>query len=340
MLNTSNKKIFPIIMLISNAISHGESPKMNLDQTRTMAVGRFIVTIPEQATHEWGGAGYNSAGRFIRSFEAASHEVVKEAYEHECESLKMKHGEVEPKYETSKIGTLPHSYRIHFWGFPSKRKEWLGVKSYYWKGSRGYIFENESAFFPEEILACEQSQDNCFNQLVPRMDSEIPEGPGFCFNRAFFRGEPPKSDPNEHIALHINFPGHPDVFMRFSTDVVRGPQGKEDGLLARSSRGANLVPGVTKLRARERKVGQRLGEELIKRVQQSKSVVGYIFTWEYNGPGKSASDPAIMLELLTGWADPAVNSSLTQEEAVAIWEKVLPSIRYRVQAQPRPGQTP
>ena len=333
-------KLLIVILFAWSMLCHGKPNKMTINKMKSIPVGRFIIEIPNEASLRWGQTGYNGAGRLIKTFHAPTCDHIKKVFEHECNSMKLKHGDVEPKFENCKAGDLPNSYKIQFWNFPSQKNILLGIKAFYQKADRGYIFTSNADFTPEKINECEKELDNYFNKLSPRIDHEIPEGPGFCFEKSFFQGEPPQDFPNEHIAIHIGFPGHPDVFMRFSTDVVRVPQSGEDGLLARSSRHGNLFPGVTRIRARERKVGRYLGEELIKRVEAGKSVVGYLFTWEYNGPGESATDPAIMLELVTGWADPAVNSSLTQEEAMALWEKVLNSIRYRNTAPPQPSRTP
>lgn len=168
-----------------------------------------------------------------------------------------------------------------------------------------------------------------FARIRIRDNAEVPKEAGFCFDGAMFLGEPLPS-PNEHIALHASFPSNPDVFVRFCTDTVHGVP--NDNLLDRNARTASCLDpvfGIRLVRARDRVVGGYHGQELVKRYRESNLKVGYSFRWEYPGRFGDAKAPILSLEMMTGHANPPVNSSLRLKDAMALWDTMLDSIRYR-----------
>jgi hypothetical protein len=134
----------------------------------------------------------------------------------------------------------------------------------------------------------------------------------------------------------MEFPSHPDVFVRFCTDTVNEASANGRKLLERAGKYSPLewMIGVRRIRARERQVGPYQGQERVKRVRELNGKVGYTFMWEYMGQPNSATAPAMMLEMMTGYADPPVHSSLSGKQALALWDTMLDSIRYRVPETP------
>jgi hypothetical protein len=74
------------------------------------------------------------------------------------------------------------------------------------------------------------------------------------------------------------------------------------------------------------------GEEILQRVDELNGVKLHDFMWESFGHTKDVLLPKLTLELSTGIGRPGapVNSSLSDVEALALWEKISSSLRRRV----------
>jgi hypothetical protein len=310
----------------------------------TVPVGRFLIDIPEEATISWGRQGYEEPGSFIQTFEAPTPNLVKEAMEYDAKKYRKPHIDGGSQLESIVDGHIPNCWFMFFWDSELVKDNYIEVKGYFWKGGQGFVFRNNAVFTPQGMRERADLLERYFLMVQMRSPQEIPTEPGFCFKNAYFQGGP-KPDPTENIAMHVNLPSHPDVCVRFCTDVEYSASQTNPKLLDRTALtlaedAVNRLSGIRRLRARDRTVGPYHGQELLERIREYNGTVGYSFMWECLGRPKSATHPNLMLEMMTGYGEPPVASSLNRKEAMALWDAMVDSIRYRIPEPPPPAMSP
>jgi len=302
----------------------------------TLPVGRFLIDVPKEAEIDWGRQGFEWAGPFIQTFPVPTPELLKEALEAEADQWRVPHKEGGMQLEKIVVGNIPNSWFTYYWKDREiKFRNAVEVRGYFWNRGRGFVLNNDAENNSKGHMETSKLLEKYFHRIALRAPREIPVGPGFCFDHAYFQGEPARQ-PNEHIAMHITFPSNPDVYVRFCTDTVNEAGANGRKLLERvgASSPLHALMGVRRLRGQERKVGPYQGQELVERVREANLTVGYTFMWEYQGQAESATAPSLMLEMFTGYGEPPVNSSLSRKQALALWDAILDSIRYRTPETP------
>jgi hypothetical protein len=163
----------------------------------------------------------------------------------------------------------------------------------------------------------------------------IPTEPGFCFGPGMLL-DPIPASAAEKIVMFASFPRHPDVALAFNT--MAGLTVAWPSLLKRrakvvADRPITLRSHFSTLRAGPRLVHGLAGEEMATRVTELNSSTAYGFDWELPGTEDDLLLPAAHLEMSIGnspaGGDAAVQSSLHQEAALALWDKILSSLRVR-----------
>lgn len=183
-------------------------------------------------------------------------------------------------------------------------------------------------------------------QLVPNPDNKIPKEPGFCLDRAYVL-DPLTAHQGEQITMFGGIPEHPDV--KFMLILAAGLKPNTEGLLERSAESARQHPlwlrmRVTKLRAAPRKIAGLVGDELVRSVAENKGTRGHSFWWEVIGTEDNVLIPHFLFKMNTGTGNHGpVPSTLSEREALVLWDRILSSIRVRPTdrghhgtAEPRP----
>ena len=169
--------------------------------------------------------------------------------------------------------------------------------------------------------------------LQPRMDSEIPTEPGFCFPGGFFPGG---ATSTEKMMAGLNIPGHDDVYLSLETD----PQQREtESLLQRSgqiNRAMALVAHAKTLRAGKVRLKNLDAEEWIYRQPSRVDAFVDTFQLEANMTIGSAATPALTLLFSVGWPpnsnyiDPdKFVASLDEDESLVLWDAISRTLRPR-----------
>jgi hypothetical protein len=177
-------------------------------------------------------------------------------------------------------------------------------------------------------------------RLVPNPDHRGATEPGFCVYRAWFR-DSLTADQGEEIMMHAQLRSQPDI--QFLAILAAGNKPAAQGLLERHRETeAGLTPGekkrISNLRAYQRTIRGLAGDEVVTRVVESNHAIAYGFWWEVNGTEDNVLIPHLSFTMDVGKGDYGpVPSSLSQEAAMALWDKILSSIRLH---QSRPGQAP
>ena len=175
--------------------------------------------------------------------------------------------------------------------------------------------------------------------MRPRKELEIPSIPGVCIEDGFVM-EPAESM-REYVTLGIRMDEYPDVHFSMATtnkmkwvssDALEPllKQGEEN---ARANGQGAWYDRIKNLRKGQRQLGQWKGFEILARLPAQK-VEGPSHEFKYlsQGQPKNPNLPMLELELHTGVHGNKVGStdpSLSDEEAVLLWDKLTNSIRIR-----------
>jgi hypothetical protein len=174
---------------------------------------------------------------------------------------------------------------------------------------------------------------------VPNPHNQIPTEPGFCIDRAWFR-DPLTADQGEEIMMSAQLPSHPDF--EFLAILAAGNKPSSQSLLERTADSdAAMTLGekmrISNLRAAPRTIGGVTGDEVVTRVAEMNDTVGYSFWWEVAGTADNVLVPHFVFKMNTGEGGNApVPTSLSEDAAMALWDKISSSIRLRPSEPPKP----
>jgi hypothetical protein len=167
----------------------------------------------------------------------------------------------------------------------------------------------------------------------------MPKEPGSCFDGAMLMDAPNRKY-SERVSTSIFWPERPDVRFEF---LVADNGARPDPPLLTKLKDSEPTPLVGVLRSRARVVADIPGEEELERITEHNGAVGHLFIWEAQGLPNRFDHPHIRLEMSTGEAkDAPIYSTLSDEDALKLWDAVLESLHWRptvppTQAGPRDG---
>jgi hypothetical protein len=313
-------------------------------ELETWAVGRFVIDIPKGADVSY-SQGYRGAGADIEVFPCARYQAEKlvKARVEELQGTKhLKDGTLLERYVESK--TLPYTWFLHRWEDRTFKDDMLDLDAYHWRKAPGpieafkenaylFVFQSWSHPVEGEMLQAQSAVESVFRRVRIRDNREIPTEPGFCMAYSFIPGLPPDGLHSEEATITFAVPGHPDIFVRFDTNEVSERTAAGEKLLARVQRNdgdpAFHTLAIKTLRARERAVGDYKGQEHLEMVKEN-GLWNMQFQWEFSGFGDRWDYPAMTLEILNSRAEGSrAPLSMTQEEAMALWDAMVDSIRIR-----------
>lgn len=168
-------------------------------------------------------------------------------------------------------------------------------------------------------------------RFTDRPENEIPTEPGFCLAGGLIR-EPYDRDRSESVAMSATLPNHPDLSMLFWTNNATA---KGRTLLERhtAAMGPLMRARSRILREGARTINGHAGEEVAIKVTELNLATVFGFVWETPGSDTNVLVPHLSLEMDTGLApqpgEEPVQSSLSEEAMLALWDKVSASIRVR-----------
>jgi hypothetical protein len=151
-------------------------------------------------------------------------------------------------------------------------------------------------------------------------------------DRAYVR-DPLSADQIEQIILFARLPDHPDVELMLIMSAGLEPEPHR--LLARTEAVSERLTmsewmRITTLRAAPREIGGLSGEEVVERIVEENEARGHSFWWEVNGTEDNVLIPHLVLTMTTGNGKrEPVPSSLSDDAALRVWDKIVSSIRLR-----------
>lgn len=304
------------------------------DRMKTVCVGRFLIDVPANAQ-------VNLRLGLVQGFEVARHDESQEGF-----ATRLHARETELSAKTNMLGrkniesikdvqNLGFSGKVfvhgRYRGYGIERGqrryfETISVEGYVHKAGATYSFM-ANTYDPDQAGVLPA----LLTQLADRAENDVPSDPGFCISGALLRDSSSRAR-SESVAMSASLPGHPDLGILFWTNSAAAQGGS---LLKRHE--AAMGP-LTRARTRTLREGERTingyaGEEVAIKVTELNFATVFSFVWETPGSDDNVLIPHLSLELDTGMSPQAggapVQSSLSEEAVLLLWNKVSSSIRLR-----------
>jgi len=321
------------------------SPKLQnlFKEMKLVCFGRYALAVPKEAQLIWGSASFPSQIDLFRG----KREAIKELVEKDIAQIKRADKTAEITY--SNPGPIEDSWQFRY--YDSK-----AAKEYNLHFFNTYINKDNLIFLLGGSVEKGQSEEQAAAQearraksLRLRTEDDVPSEEGYCIEHGFmassFYGD------QEMISAGIYLPSLPDVTFSISSNKdAYSDYPKEEfarmkveelSLLARirqaqMQQGSNY-PERTLLREGKRNVQHWHGEEsLIRRPDGT-----HDFEWGFVGTPKDVANPsefgvAMFTKVEHNTVGAAKAASLNDDEAVALWDKLLSGLKFRVKVPGAP----
>ncbi len=231
------------------------------------------------------------------------------------------------KGQKSFIGAQSDSYRL---------------SSYVPIGSDLFVFDSNSLMNTAEVKQRVAKVGLYARELRARADSDIPVEPGLCLEGGFITVNPTF----ENTSMGIRLAELPDVHLSISTSRNGewvDAEGNLENRLQAAERDAiqegkgYLYKSIKFFRRAPRQIGEWVGEEALARMPAEKGrFSSHKFQFYAVGAANDILRPVADVQLDTGVAGNATKArppSVSDEEAVAIWDHLTSSIQARPTAQ-------
>lgn len=307
-------------------------------KTKPVCFGRFVMDVPATAAVVPGPQAF---GPNIESLPNDVKSLARRA--------KAKRDEVQAKSLTREQSEMvsfseepaPGSWTLIYWEDKlSKRVGIQSVDGFLATGPHGFTYFAETA--PSEgrtIKFVTERLSYVATNLRARDPKEVPTEPGVCLDVGFIADDSGKFQ--EIFGIGLRFPELPDASFSVSSNKDAQPGDSFEDRRAEAKRAAFMVAPlatlfnkVKTLREGKLKVQQGQGSEaLFRRPMEEGEGHWHEFQFEYAGQQYNHRNPAWDASLFTGVEHNqagSTSSSLTDAEAVALWDRLMASVRLRV----------
>jgi hypothetical protein len=314
-------------------------------QTKLVCFGRYALTVPKEAEVIWGEVSFPSR---IYLFEG-DHNAIKALVDKDIAKLKYDDDDADITYNDR--GPIEGSWQIRY--YKSKAAKQLNLYLF-----NTYINKDDLIFFWRDGVDTDagQSEEQAVAQATSRAKSlrlrtedDVPSDEGYCIEHGFmassFYGD------QEMVNVGIHLPSLPDITFSVSSNKgAYADNAKEEyarmkveelSLLARIH-GAQKEQGLmyplrTLLREGKRDVQHWHGEESL--IRRTDGV--HDFEWGFGGTPRDVANPSeFIVSLYTkvehNTVGAAKAASLSDDEAVALWDKLLSGLKFRVKVPGAP----
>ncbi len=313
-------------------------------KTKIVCFGRYALEVPQEAQLISGGTTIFSEIKSIPGGITEKNERIAEEIE------KIRKNDPNSEIIYNEKGPVENSWQLQYYdGKFSKEDDRLIFKTYIIKGNYIFILDGSTRKW-ETIADSKRNQMVRANNLRLRDENEVPKEPGYCVKNGFMSDN--KYDSQEMADAGLYFPSFPDV--TFSITANKNAYGdyppaeydaKVRGKLsllariqeAKDQQGKNYPPR-TLLREGKRDVQHWHGEESL--IRRTDGV--HDFEWTLVGTPRDIAYPAVLeasmyTKVAHNMVGAAEAASLTDEEAIALWDKLLSGLKFRVKV---PGAPP
>lgn len=327
---------------VPGSIILGSKLSRLFENSKLVCFGRYVLSVPVETTLIWGSASFPSR---IDSFQGGTEEM-KSRVEADIDKLRAQYKTFDLTFNGP--GPVPDSWQIRYYeDSASKRFDLHSFTTYVLKKDRIFILLDSAGVKTEDEAVTRQAR--LASGLRLRQEDEVPLEPGYCMEHAFVASSD-YSD-QEMVNVGIFLPSLPDVTFSISSNkdaYADYPKAefermkKEELSLLSRIRQAQQEQGLsyphrTVLREGKRAVQHWEGEEsLIKRTDGV-----HDFEWGFVGTPIDVANPAeLIVNMYTkvehNTVGAAKTASVNDEEAVALWDKLLSQFKFRVEVPGSP----
>ena len=321
------------------------SPRLRalFEKTKILCFGRYAIEVPQEAQLIPGNAVLNSSVEIV----AGGLEKAKGRANEEFRKAKWENDSAEITYNGP--GPIEDSWQVRYFSSKfGKEDNLLLFGTYVSKGEITFVLGDAINTGESEnmVVARQFAQAK---SLRLRAADEVPTEPGFCIEHGFMAND--RYVAQETISAGIYLPSLPDVTFSVSSnkdayadyDKARFEEMKRNELpllarikAAQKTQGA-LYPKRDVLREGKRDVQHWKGEEsLIRRPDGT-----HDFEWAFVGTPTDVANPsefhaAMFTKVKDNLVGAADKASVSDGEAVALWEKLLSGLKFRVKVPGAP----
>jgi hypothetical protein len=292
------------------------------------AIGRYLVDLPEGARlMDWYQV-FQGTGPIRMAREVTPDQFKKITEQRAAELNAVPHVEGGTRLEKVIIFSLPHAQAIVYWpnDWTAKERRLIECDAFYLLDGYLYRFRNSIRVDPVKQANYCRGFESMLRSIHPRRPDEIPTAPGSCFDNSILHDGPDR-DYSEIVMAEAIWPDRPDVHFHFSI-MDNGPN--PDPPLLTRLRNKKILDGPGVLRSGNRTVGTIEGQEQLERVTSENDTESHLFIWEAQGLPNRWDMPQIRIEMTSGNGKKAPqDSSLSDEDALALWDRIIASWRWR-----------
>jgi hypothetical protein len=312
-------------------------------KTKLVCFGRYALQVPQEAQLIWGSVWFPSDIDII----SGGKDAIKTRVENDIAKLKWKDDTAEITYNSN--GPVDGSWQIRYYEGETAKKYGLHFfNTYMNKENLTFILggsiedgENEEAAVTREAARAKS--------LRLRAPDDVPAESGYCIEHAFMSDALYKSQ--EMVKAGIYLPSFPDVTFSISSNKdAYGDYSPEEfekteraklSLLARVKQAQEdqgiHYPSRTVLREGKRVVQHWHGEESL--IRRKDGV--HDFEWALVGTPRDVANPSeFNVQMYTKVEHNTVGAakvaSLSDDEAVALWDRLLSGLKFRVKVPGAP----
>lgn len=311
------------------------------EKTKTVCFGRFLVDVPEFATVAWGGASVD-LGIAVYPGEVSKVNEMAQTFMDELKNTQAIYLDYIPLFLSEETIAQPLGKIITgYEGFDALRG--LMINGYFNWGADGFIIDARP--LKENRNRAVSTIKSIAQRLRLRIEEEIPAEPGNCLEYSFLADKrEANAEPTvEHISIGFRLKEFPDTHLSIRIGPSNPHYSEGNSLewqLARlEERQRAEDPNHPLLQTKyfrrgERKIHQWLnGWEVVSRSPDRDGVHGtHEFVMHVRGVPKNVFKPYANVQMQTGIKGNtagAIKPSLTDEEAVAVWDRITSTIRVR-----------
>ncbi|MEF2249786.1 T6SS immunity protein Tli4 family protein [Ralstonia solanacearum] len=339
------------------------SPRLQplFEKTKTVCFGRFLIDVPATATVVYGAVDASTRiERLPDEGSKLSEYVVKRETELKSE-IRYPRTKGLNRYEKTLDGAMPGQKILV--GFKDFDGDFYKVESYIPLGNDLYIQETHAPVEPYKLTGQEankpliSSLDEAIaelnisaRRLHARADDEIPVTPGVCLDGAFI-DDSAGTLRFENIPLGVRLKEFPDVHFSIRSSRNQGNLIESSALeprIKQAEEDANRMgmghwySRIKVFRRGDRQIEGWTGYEALAHLPAQEDVSAHHdFQYRSLGHPTDPLKPELDVQMQTGVADNTIGNShpsITDEEAVALWDKLTSTIRVRPVGGSGPGK--
>ena len=321
------------------------SPRLQalFEKTKVLCFGRYAIEVPQEAQLIVGSPVFGDGIEVV----SGGLEKAKGLAAEKIKKVKWEEDTADVTYNGP--GPINDSWQVRYFADKyKKQRNALFFDTYISKGEITFVLADSISEGETENVVIARQLARA-KSLRIRAAEEVPAEPGFCIEHGFMPGD--RYGDSEQINAGIYLPSLPDVTFSVSSNKDAYADYKKDEfekmkrdelpLLARikaaqETQGA-LYPKRDVLREGKRNVQHWKGEEsLIRRPDGT-----HDFEWAFVGTPRDVANPsefhaAMFTKVADNMVGAAKKASVSDDEAVALWDKLLSGLKFRVKVPGAP----